>query len=136
MNITTEPIVLDTSSIENLANEHFAQSKAEPGVKWKTLLCSSKTPSDTFTCGIAVCPPKTGELLLHRHQPAELYHFIQGIGEVEINGVAHPARPGSVVFIPGNAVHGVKNMSETEDLKWLYVFAVDSFGQVSYEWQK
>ncbi|KAF2207410.1 hypothetical protein CERZMDRAFT_102501 [Cercospora zeae-maydis SCOH1-5] len=136
MNAATQSVILDASSIDNLPDEQFARSEAEPGVRWKTLLCSSKTPTDTFTCGIAVCPPKTGELLLHRHQPAELYHFIQGTGEVEINGVTHPARQGSVIFIPGNAAHGVKNLSQTEDLKWLYVFAVDSFGQVCYDWQK
>ncbi|GIZ38794.1 hypothetical protein CKM354_000219500 [Cercospora kikuchii] len=136
MQTAIQPLVWDASSIENLPDEHFVHTESEPGVRWKTLLCSSQTPSDTFTCGVAVCAPKTGKLQLHRHKSAELYHFIQGTGVVEIDGVAHPARPGSVMFIPGNAEHRVKNVSETEDLKWLYVFAVDSFGEIVYEWQE
>ena len=40
-------------------------------------------------------------------------------------------KKGSVVFIPGNAVHSVRCTGE-EELVWLYVFAAGGFGEVVY----
>lgn len=128
-----QPLAYDASSIARLPDEAFAQSSSR-GCTWKTLFCASRTPTDTFTSGIAVCAPKTGELALHRHPSAELYHFIQGSGIVEIDGTEHCVKAGSVIYIPGSASHRVKNTSETKELKWLYVFAVDRFASVQYQW--
>ena len=54
---------------------------------------------------------------------------------VEIDRVEHTVKKGSVVFIPGDAEHGVRNTSETEEFIWLYVFAVDEFGEVVYRFR-
>lgn len=51
---------------------------------------------------------------------------------MSIDGVESPVEAGSVVFIPGDARHGVRNEDETHDLVWLYVFAVDDFKEIHY----
>lgn len=127
-----KPLALDTATIADLPDECFARS--EDGLTWKTLFSASKTPTNTFTCGVATCAPSVGELKLHRHKSAELYHITQGTGVVEIDGVEYLAGPGSVFFIPSNAGHRVRNTSDVEELTWLYVFAVDDFGSVEYQW--
>ena len=126
------PLALDTPAIANLPDECFARS--EDGLTWKTLFSASKTPTNTFTCGIAKCAPTVGELKLHHHKSAELYHIMQGTGVVEIDGVEYSAGPGSVFFIPSNAGHRVRNTSDVEEFTWLFVFAVDDFGSVKYQW--
>ena len=117
-----------------LPDESFPKATSGEGIVWKTLLSGSKTATDTFTCGIATCAPKSGSLNAHRHRQAELYHFIEGDGIVEIDGNQHAVQPGAVVFVPSGAEHSVKNSSTTNELKWLYVFAVDDFSQVMYRW--
>jgi quercetin dioxygenase-like cupin family protein len=44
----------------------------------------------------------------------------------------HGLRPGSAVFIPGGAEHGVRNTG-AGILRLLYAFAADSFAEVEYE---
>lgn len=81
--------------------------------------------------GIAVCPPKTGSLALHRHAQAEIYHIIEGRGTVVIEGQKHPVEKGATIFIPGEAEHGVINETE-EELRWFYVFPTADFADVHY----
>jgi quercetin dioxygenase-like cupin family protein len=45
----------------------------------------------------------------------------------------HAVKAGSVVYIPGNESHGVRNASASQPLVWLYVFAADDFGEVKYQ---
>jgi len=55
-----------------------------------------------------------------------VYHIISGHGFVRIDGTEHEVEAGSVVFIPGDAEHGVRNDGdEGEELTWFYCFAVD-----------
>jgi mannose-6-phosphate isomerase-like protein (cupin superfamily) len=104
---------------------------AERGsVRWRTLLSGDRTPTDTFTLGIATLVPD-GSLYEHRHEQAEAYLVLEGTGEVVVNGVAAPVRPGAAVFIPGNARHGIRNNGATE-LRLAYVLAADSFADVEY----
>lgn len=74
---------------------------------------------------------EAGQLKLHRHAHPELYHVTAGRGVVMIDGVESEVGRGSVVFIPGDAEHGIKCVGE-EDLEWLYVFAADRFEEVVY----
>ena len=41
----------------------------------------------------------------------------------------------SVLWIPGDAEHGTENIGD-EDLVWLYVFAVDGFGDILYRFDE
>ncbi|KAJ5328610.1 hypothetical protein N7452_009000 [Penicillium brevicompactum] len=104
-------------------------------VTWHTLISSPQTNSTDLSAGIAVCPPATGHLCAHRHTQAEIYHILEGEGEVAIDGVASKVSAGSTVFIPSDAEHGIVNTGSS-NLKWFYVFPTGSFGDVVYRFSK
>lgn len=102
-------------------------------VQWRTLLSADRTPTDSLTVGIAeLAPDEKDALACHQHAQAEVYYVLSGEGIVTIEDRPHLVSPGSTVFIPGNAKHRVRNTGN-KTLRFLYVFAVDSFEQVSYE---
>jgi mannose-6-phosphate isomerase-like protein (cupin superfamily) len=140
----TEPTILHASTVANIPSTTFPDPTLGGTVSWKTLLSRPTTATDTFTVGIATCAPSSsvhcpaapaGELNLHRHAQAELYHVISGRGVVTIDGVEHEVEKGSVVYIPGDAEHGMKCVGE-EEVRWLYVFAVGGFGEVEYRFSE
>ncbi|KAF2846028.1 RmlC-like cupin [Plenodomus tracheiphilus IPT5] len=140
------PVILHRCTIAKLPLETFDSQTAGGNVHWRTLLSAPQTDTDTFTVGVATCPagsnarcpasPDTdaGHLRAHRHAHAELYYITSGTGVVTIDGVETVIRKGSVVFIPGDAEHGVKNTGQ-EKLEWLYVFAADGFGDIVYRFR-
>jgi quercetin dioxygenase-like cupin family protein len=99
-------------------------------IGWRTLFSADATATDSLTAGVAEVEPG-GWLGLHRHSPAEIYYVIEGRGVVTVDGAEHQVSPGSAVFIPGNAEHGVRNEGSAT-LRFLYAFAVDSFADVEY----
>jgi quercetin dioxygenase-like cupin family protein len=99
-------------------------------IAWRTLFSGGLTPTDGLTAGIAEVEPG-GWLGLHRHTPPEIYYVIEGSGIVTLEGIEHAVVAGSAVFIPGNAEHGVRNPGTTP-LRFIYVFAIDSFVDVEY----
>jgi mannose-6-phosphate isomerase-like protein (cupin superfamily) len=140
--------------------EGFPDPSAGGNVTWKTLFSNERTETDTFTVGVATCPPgrvvacpasssdkssasstpslfnpgslgDAGLLKLHRHTHAEIYHVISGTGIVCIDGQEYEVGRGSVVFIPGDAEHGIFNKGEG-DLVWLYIFAANGFEEIVY----
>lgn len=157
-------VIISAQTIANAAPERFPDEKVGGTVHWKTLLSAPDTPTDTFTAGIATCTgssnssssrslqnspsptasskpiptcafPSSGHLNLHRHSHPELYYIISGSGIVTIEGKEHMVVEGSVVFIPGDAEHGVRSTGE-QDLRWLYVFSAGGFGEVVYRFSK
>ena len=75
------------------------------------------------------------EPVVHRHAQTEAYYILSGEGIVTIDGVDHPVRAGSVVYLPGDCAHGATNTGE-ETLRLLYVFAADSFDEIEYRFEK
>lgn len=67
----------------------------------------------------------------HRHRQAEVYLVLEGTGSVEIGPEARPVAAGSAVFVPGDALHSLANTGAS-DLRFAYVFAADSFGEIEY----
>ena len=135
-----KPLVLSANDISKTPSESFPDPKTGGNVSWKTLISAPQTSTDTFTVGIATCAPGSssacrGHLKLHRHKQAEIYHVTQGKGVVTIDGKEHAVSKGSVVWIPGDAEHGIENVGE-EELVWLYAFAVDGFGDVVYRFDE
>jgi len=51
---------------------------------------------------------------------------------LKIDSLEHEVARGDVVFIPGNAEHGIWNTDGENELRWLYCFAVDGFRDVVY----
>ena len=84
----------------------------------------------TLVTGVAELP-EGGFLALHRHDQAETYYVLAGEGVVALDGVEHPVRPGSNVFIPGGREHGAKNTGAGV-LRVFYVLAADDFAEVEY----
>jgi mannose-6-phosphate isomerase-like protein (cupin superfamily) len=124
-----------------MAPETFPHPSEGGNVNWETLMSCGRTDTDTFTAGIAMCPPaastscptshepdgiEAGHLKLHRHIHAEMYHVTAGKGVVSIDGLEHVVEKGSVVFIPGDVEHDIRDTG-TGDLVWLYVFAANGF---------
>lgn len=127
----TQGIVVSESTIEKRKPESFPDT-SKGVVSWKTLISAPQTATDSLTVGIASCPPQEGHLCPHRHTEAEVYHIISGRGIIKIDDYEQEVAAGSVVFIPGNAEHGIRNEDPQEELKWLYVFGTDSFQDVKY----
>lgn len=135
-----KPVLFNSTDIENTPSEGFPDPSSGGDVSWKTLISAPITATDTFTVGIATCAPKKttgcrGHLKPHTHQQAEVYHVTQGKGIVTIDGEKHKIGKGGVLWIPGDAEHGIENVGE-EDLVWLYVFAVDGFEDVVYNFDQ
>ena len=99
-------------------------------VQWRTLFSAERTPTEALTAGVAEIGPGD-QLKVHRHAPAELYYLLAGEGVVTIEGMEYPVRTNTAVFIPGNAPHGLRNTGQTT-LRFFYVLAVNSFGEVEY----
>ena len=117
-----------------VGHEDEASTEAWEGiVSWRTLISADRTPTDTLTMGSAEIAAGASEAgALHRHAAAEIYYVISGAGQVHIDGVDHPVTAGSAVYIPGGVWHFMRNTGDAV-LKLLYVFAVDSFTDVVYE---
>ncbi|MFD9795893.1 cupin domain-containing protein [Streptomyces sp. NPDC059070] len=57
----------------------------------------------------------------HRHtRTEEIYFVLRGTGEIVLDGVASPIRPGSMVLTGVGTVHGLRNTGDT-DLDWLVI---------------
>jgi mannose-6-phosphate isomerase-like protein (cupin superfamily) len=128
------PVVISAESLTRRAPETFPIDNTLPSrgdVTWLTLFSSSTTPTNSLTAGLATCPPGTGHLCAHRHEQAEIYYVTEGRGIMTIDGTENQVGPGSAVFVPGNAEHGIRNVGEGE-LKWFYVFGTDRFEDVVY----
>ena len=90
--------------------------------------------------GLARFPPrKPGQEsfeALHRHSQAEFYYMLEGECVVKLEGIEHQCKPGHALFIPGDAEHGFWNTSDTEELVFLWGFAVDGFQQIIYRFSE
>jgi quercetin dioxygenase-like cupin family protein len=101
-------------------------------VTWRTLLSGDRTPTAEMTLGVTeLGPGQPDPFQLHRHEATEIYYVLEGSGVVNIDGVEQPLRAGSSVFIPGNTLHGARNVGD-DPLRLVYVFAADSFSDIEY----
>jgi quercetin dioxygenase-like cupin family protein len=125
----TEPVVVHEQ-------ECAVEGWPGPGaghVRWRTLVSADRTPTAALTVGVAELDPgEARDFRPHRHAQPEVYYVLAGEGSVWISGVEHPVRPGSAVFIPGDAWHGARNTG-SGTLRLLYVFSADSFSEIAYE---
>lgn len=126
------PIVMTGDKVSQMTLDSFADSN-NGNVVWQTLLSSANPSANAMCAGIATCP-SNGTLALHQHTQAELYYILAGSGQVEIDGVRHHVTEGSMLWIPGDVVHGVF-CGPDETLKWLYVFPEGRFENIKYRFQ-
>ncbi|KAM0555761.1 hypothetical protein ACHAPJ_006156 [Fusarium lateritium] len=123
-----KPLIIDISAQKEATPSSFAE-KERGNATWHTLLSSPGTTTTSLTGGIANCPPN-GTLALHRHKQAEVYYILSGSGEVEVDGERHKVAKDNLVWIPGDAEHGV--FCGDNDLSWFYIFPEDSFDKIVY----
>lgn len=97
---------------------------------FRTLLGGGATPTGQLTAGVAQLRPG-GWLGVHAHDQAEVYHVLEGELLLRIDGTEHRLRPGSTVFLPGGASHGVTNTGDAV-ARVFYVLTADSFEEVEY----
>ncbi|NEO83356.1 MAG: cupin domain-containing protein [Spirulina sp. SIO3F2] len=73
-------------------------------------------------------PPQHGIPFLHKHhQNEEVYLFVRGVGEFQVDGETFPIQEGAMVRVAPDGSRGIRNTSETEPLCWIVVQArVDS----------
>jgi len=78
-------------------------------------------PFDTFSAGIQVLPPGC-EVRQHAHaRNHELIFVYEGTGICVIEGVTHPAVPGTTILFGRYAQHRIENTGTT-DMKLFWVF--------------
>lgn len=124
-----KPVILSFPAQEAAQPPSSFDDPSRGTTTWHTLLSSPDTPTTSLSGGVAVCP-RFGTLALHRHRQAEVYYILSGSGEVEIDGRRTRVAKDHVVWIPGDAEHGV--FTGDEELKWFYVFPEGSFEKVVY----
>ncbi|WP_159715629.1 cupin domain-containing protein [Geminicoccus flavidas] len=107
--------------------------KAESAVQWKLVFSAGRTPTGAISMGLAEIAPD-GVLPLHRHEPAEVYHVLEGRGQVEIESAVHELYPGRLVFIPPGARHRTSSAGSSP-LRFLFIFPTNSFEEVVYQFE-
>ena len=90
------------------------------GVRTWPLVIHSRIPESGFTTGISAYPPGKGAPK-HRHNCAEQVTLLEGLGEVEIEGVVTPLKPYDSTFIAANHTHCFRNTGDIAmKILWIY----------------
>ena len=125
----SEPQVLSEKDVER-------ETWADPvrgDVSFRTIFGGATTTSD-LTAGVTDLEPG-GWLGHHRHQPAEVYFVLDGVGTLTIDGEEHAVTAGAAAYIPGDSEHGIRNTGD-RPLRFFYVFAVGSFAEIEYRFSQ
>ena len=99
-------------------------------IRWKTFCGSDKGNTHSLAFGICELPPGT-VLHAHHHAENEAYYIQDGVGKVYLDGEVVEVSPGSVVYVPENLTHGIRNGGEGT-LTLLWFFAVNRWSDVIY----
>lgn len=110
----------------------FWDDPVRGSVSWHTLFSSDLTPTDSLCGGVAEVAPGGGGRVCHRHAEPEIYYILEGTGILTIEGQESTVSKGAAIFIPGNALHALRNESEAI-VKLFYVFPTGCFSDVVYE---
>jgi quercetin dioxygenase-like cupin family protein len=73
---------------------------------------SATATVDRLETHVTTVNPNTGAHAAHRHPDEELVYVREGVIEATINGVAHRAPAGSVIFFAANDLHGMRNAGD------------------------
>ena len=106
------------------------EDPSEPGVRWRNLVSAGRTPSRGVNLGVFEVLPGA-ELAPHHHAPQEVYYVVEGAAELHRDGEWEPLRRGDVAYVPGGAVHGVRNRSASP-IVLVWAFPTDTYGEIEY----
>ncbi len=123
----TEPI---QSHKDDFAWSHLTDTPGPTDIRWKTFTGGPDATTKDITFGMCEVPPG-GRLRTHYHAEDEVYYVTAGSGDVLLDKDIVQVRPGSVLFVPGDLVHGVRNTG-TQTLSLIWIFAADRWSDVEY----
>ncbi|MEM7058657.1 MAG: cupin domain-containing protein [Pseudomonadota bacterium] len=109
---------------------YLSDAPGPSDIRWKTFTGGDDSPTKDITFGICEVPPG-GRLRPHHHAESEVYYIIGGTGEVLLDNDVVKVAPGSVLFVPADLVHGIRNRG-TETLSMLWIFPVNRWTDVEY----
>lgn len=75
--------------------------------------------ADEMVVGTGATDPHT-RYTRHHHEPAELYYVLSGSGTIFVGDEAFAVAPGSTVYVPAQAIHGIDTHAEPLDTWWVY----------------
>ena len=101
-------------------------------VRGKHLIDADYTPTRGMTVGLLELPPGTN-LAPHHHAPQEIYFIRSGSGELRLGDVTRSVKPGDVIYIPENTVHGISNRGATS-LEFIWFFPTDTWSEIEYHY--
>ena len=100
-------------------------------LRWKFLVDSTEMDSHGLSAGV-IEVPVGGELGLHHHHPQEIYIIRAGQGLLlKAGGAIEELRKDSVVYIPQNEKHGLRNTGDAA-LEVLWIFPTDCWEEIEY----
>ena len=111
-------------------NQDWLSSKEQGKLRWKLLVDSSIGSSSGISLGILKIKPNC-ELPLHHHNPNEIYLIKLGTGLLIKSKTSIRVKTGDAVYIPENAVHGIRNIGSIPLLLY-WVFPTESWEEVKY----
>lgn len=85
-------------------------------------LVTRRTGSTSFINGITIFEPGAA-IPLHSHNCEESVMLLEGEAIAEIDGVEYPITAGDITFIPADLPHRFRNVSATEGMKILWIYA-------------
>lgn len=92
-------------------------------------LYTSRMLIDAFNCGSDKLQVNHGVVKAGKALPGgahvghdELYVILKGHASLDLAGVRHELKPGTVVFIPGGTFHAIHNETSPEDLELITVW--------------
>ncbi|MGX1744769.1 cupin domain-containing protein [Bosea sp. NPDC055353] len=85
-------------------------------------LVTRRTGSTSFINGITIFEPGAA-IPMHRHNCEESVMLLEGTAIAEIDSVEYPIQAGDITFIPANIPHRFRNVSDSEGMKILWIYA-------------
>ena len=93
------------------------------GIRTTPLIVHQKVPNAAFTTGMSVFPPGQGAPM-HSHNCDEQVTMLEGVGDVEIDGVVTALKQYDTTYIPANVPHRFYNTG-TGPMRILWIYASD-----------
>ena len=108
--------------ISNKTNTRFGQYD---GFSTRLLIGELNSGSKDISIQITDVNPNESQFL-HSHEQAQCYYILSGSGRMIIDNQTEEVKKGDTVFVPSNAMHGVKNIGSDT---LTYLTANQAFGK-------
>jgi mannose-6-phosphate isomerase-like protein (cupin superfamily) len=82
---------------------------------------ASVIQAKNFCMGLVTLDPKGGQVPWHNHEQEEIYHILEGTGEMCVGEERVEIKAGQTVFIPSGEFHQLTNRMDTP-LKMIYCY--------------